>query len=97
MYGLCTCYPLDTDGQLWHQLRDGILSFPDTIETSLINIVTIMTSTDPSHRPTAKECIESYTELMTENERQLKQQLDKIKMLEQKLKYYENERVLKNM
>lgn len=56
-----------------------------------------MTSPDPSHRPTAKECVETYPELMTENERQLQQQLMKIKMLEQQLKLYENERLIKKM
>lgn len=82
---------------MWEQLRSGLLSFPDTIETSLMNMITSMTSPDPTNRPTAKKLIESNIELMTENEVQLYQQLQKIKMLEQQLKMYENERMIKKM
>lgn len=83
---------METDGPLWHQLRQNNFQFPEYVDTDLRNLVTLLTSPHPPHRPSAFDCIHSHTVLMTPQEIQLKEQMEKISSLEQQLKLLSEQR-----
>lgn len=91
VYGLCTGCCLESDGDQWFQIRDGVFLFPESIDSPLIDLIAALSSPDPEARPSASYCIHNYTVLMTAQEIQLKEQLDKIRELERRLKIFTEE------
>ncbi len=85
VFCLCSGQILEPDGEVWHQLRAGRLTFPNFFPSALLDILTHMTASDPLSRPSALMCIQSYTVLMSPQEKQLKEQIEKIKLLEKQL------------
>jgi hypothetical protein len=61
------------------------------MDSPLIDLIAAMSSPDPEARPSASYCIHNYTVLMTAQEIQLKEQLDKIRELERRLKIFTEE------
>jgi serine/threonine protein kinase len=88
VYGLCTDCLLEPGGDQWFQLRNGIFLFPEATEPDLIDLITTLCASNPEARPSASHCIHTYTILMTSQEIQLKEQLDKIRELERRLKMF---------
>jgi hypothetical protein len=83
---------MEPDGAQWLQLRQNNFLFPEFVDNELQNLVTLMISPHPTHRPSAFDCIHSYTVLMTPPEIQLKEQLEKIRSLEQQLRLLSEQR-----
>jgi hypothetical protein len=62
------------------------------VDPELQSLVMLMTAPHPLHRPSASDCIHGHSILLTPQEIQLKEQLEKIRALEQQLKLLSEQR-----
>eukprot|EP01112_Ceratiomyxa_fruticulosa_P010024 TRINITY_DN2632_c0_g2_i4.p1 TRINITY_DN2632_c0_g2~~TRINITY_DN2632_c0_g2_i4.p1 ORF type:complete len:475 (+),score=107.85 TRINITY_DN2632_c0_g2_i4:833-2257(+) len=59
IFEMATGYSLPPNGQLWRDLRQGMISFPEdkAISQELVSLITQMMHPDPNMRPTAEQLL----------------------------------------
>ena len=90
VYELYTRSSLEPNGPKWHEIREGVIPLPFNTPEKLSSIIVQLMSPEPIHRPSAKSCIQFFTELKTPLEIELEKQKNIALQLEQQLEQLMN-------